>query len=154
MYRRICAALIACVLLFGGCQKQSTPPPPPLTADTAVYEGEGYRLTYPAVFTLTRETAETVYFTADGYSLAFSLTREANPHGLLPVEELLDAMGIYDGVVAVSDRAFAVEKHIPNMLSGYFLYTFTEKYIYLLEYNYGGTEEEKALAKLFSVECL
>ncbi len=154
MYRRICAWLVASILLFVGCQKQSPPPPPPLTADTAVYEGEGYRVSYPAVFALTRETAETVYFTAAGYSLAFSLTREANPHGLLPIEELLDKMSIYDGVKIIDDRSFAVEKHLPNMLSGYFLYTFTEEHIYLLEYNYGGTEEEKALANLFSVECL
>ncbi len=60
-------------------------------------------------------------------------------------------MGIYDGVVAVNDHSFAVEKHISNMVSGYFLYTFDEEYIYLLEYNYDGTEEARALAASFRV---
>ncbi len=154
MYRRICALCLAVLCLFVGCQKQPAAERPAFTDEITVYEGEGYRLHYPAFFNVTRETANTVYFTAEGVPSVFSLTREANPHGLRPIKEYPEIMGIYDGVVAVNDYSFAVEKHIPNMVSGYFLYTFCEEYIYLLEYNYDGSEEARALAASFKVEIV
>lgn len=151
MYRRIGALLLVLLCLFTGCQKQSTTESPTFTDDVAVYEGEGYRLSYPAFFSLTREAANTVYFTAEGADMVFSLTREENPYGMLPIEEYLDKMSIYDGVKILDDRSFAVEKHIPDMVSGYFLYTFDEEYYYLLEYNYDGTQEARELATRFAV---
>lgn len=151
MFRRVLALLLVGVCLLAGCAAPASERQP-LTDEVAVHEGEGYRLTYPAAFSLTRETGEALFFTAKGYTMAFSITREDNPYGLVPAEEYLEMMGIYDGVVPVDSHAFAVEKHIPNMLSAYLLYTFSEEYIYLLEYTYGGTEEERALASLFSVE--
>lgn len=151
MFRRVFAWSLV-FLLLGGCKPAPKTEPPVLTEEVALHEGEGYRLTYPALFTLSRKTEEALYFTAEGATIAFSLTREENPYGLLPIEEYPAKMGVYDGVTAVNDHAFAVEKHIPDMLSGYFLYTFDEEYIYLLEYNYGGSDEEKKLATLFRVE--
>ncbi len=154
MYRRVFVLALSLLFLFAGCQKQPPAENLDFADELAVYEGEGYRLQYPAFFNLIRETANTVYFTAEGVPLVFSLTRENNPHGVLPIGDYPEALGIYDGVKAVNDRSFAVEKHIPDMLSGYFLYTFDEEYIYLLEYNYDGTEEARALAARFSVECV
>ena len=154
MYRRICALLLALLCLFAGCQKQTVTEPLTLTDEVAVYEGEGYRLSYPAFFSMTRQAENTVYFTATGADMVFSLTREENPYGVLPIEEYLDEMSIYDGVKLIDDHSFAVEKHIPNMVSGYFLYTVDKEYIYLLEYNYDGTETARALAARFAVECL
>ena len=154
MYRRICALVFAMLCLLAGCQKQTPAAPPVFTDDVAVYEGEGYRLSYPAFFSLTREAESAVYFTAEGADMVFSLTREENPYGVLPIEEYLDKMSIYDGVTLIDDHSFAVEKHIPEMVSGYFLYTFDEEYMYLLEYNYDGTEKARELATRFSVECL
>ncbi len=151
MRRRIFAVLLA-LLCLAGCSPATEYTPPTLDDTVAYYEGDGFTLGYPAVFTLTRETGETWYFTAAGHTMAFSLTREKNIYGTHPIEEYPDQMGIYSGVTAVSDTAFAVEKHIDNMLSGYFLYTVSEEYIYLLEYNYGGTAEERALSQRFSVE--
>ena len=144
--------LLVLTLFFAGCAPKTQTCPPALDDATAVYEGEGFTLTYPAVFTLTRATGEAWYFIAEGHTMAFSLTREENTYGTLPIEEYPDAMSIYDGVTLIDDTAFAVEKHIDDMLSGYFLYTVGEEHIYLLEYNYGGTAEEKALAPLFAVD--
>ncbi len=150
MYRRILALLFA-LLCLAGCSPAEPTDPPALDTAVAQYEGDAFTLTYPAVFTLTRETGEAWYFTAEGHNIAFSLTREKNVYGTHPIEDYPDKMGIYSGAAAVDDTSFAVEKHIDNMLSGYFLYTVSEEYIYLLEYNYGGTAEEKALAALFAV---
>lgn len=151
MCRRILALFLA-LLCLAGCSPQTEYCPPALEDTVAYYEDEEFTLTYPAVFTLARKTGETWYFTAEGHTVAFSLTREENTYGVHPIAEYPEKMGIYSGAVVLNDTAFAVEKHIDNMLSGYFLYTVSEKHIYLLEYNYGGTAEEKALSELFSVE--
>ncbi len=151
MYRRIFALVFALICLVG-CSPAAPNALPCLNDAVATYEGDGFTLTYPAVFTLARETGETWYFTAEGYTVAFSLTREKHTFGALPAAEYAEAQGIYDGVTAISDTSFAVEKHIDNMLSGYFLYTVSEEYVYILEYNYGGKDEEKALSELFLVE--
>ena len=153
MRYRMLVLFLVCLLLLVGCT--ATPAElPPLTEEVAVYETADYRLTYPAVFTLTREAEDAVYFTAEGRTMVFSLTREENPYGLLSVEGYCDAAGIYDGVISLDTHAFAVEKHLPDMLSGYFVYAFSQEELYLLEYNYGGTEEERALASLFEITIL
>ena len=149
--RRVFPLLVTMLFLIG-CAPTVQTCPPALDEAVAVYEGDGFTLTHPAVFDLVRETGETWYFTAEGHTMAFSLTREENTYGSHTIEEYPEVMGIYSGVVAVSDTSFAVEKHIDNMLSGYFLYTVSEEYIYLLEYNYSGNEEERGLSPLFSVE--
>lgn len=151
MCRRILALLLVFVCL-AGCSPAAEHTPPALDNTVTQYAGDGFTLHYPAVFSLTRETGEAWYFTAEGHTMAFSLTREKNVYGIHAIEDYPEKMGIYSGVTVVSDTAFAVEKHIDNMLSGYFLYTIDEEYVYLLEYNYGGTAEEKALSKRFSVE--
>ena len=145
-------ALLVMLLFLAGCTPKKQTDPPVLNDAVTVYEGEGVTLTYPAVFNCARQTEETWYFTAEGYTIAFSLTREPNTYGVHPIEAYPDKMGIYSGAVVQNDTAFSVEKHIDNMLSGYFLYTVSEEYIYLLEYNYGGTAEERALASLFAVD--
>ena len=150
MYRRIFVLLLALLCLVG-CSPTVQTCPPALDDTVAHYEGDGFTLHYPAVFTLTRETGEAWYFTAEGHTVAFSLTREKNTYGTHAIEDYPEKMGIYSGVTVVSDPSFAVEKHIDNMLSGYFLYTVSEAYIYLLEYNYGGTAEERALSNVFSI---
>ncbi|MBE6758319.1 MAG: hypothetical protein E7552_07240 [Ruminococcaceae bacterium] len=151
MYRRIFVILLALLCLVG-CVPVSPQVSPALDDTVSQYEGDGFVLTHPAVFTLARETGESWYFTAEGHTVAFSLTREVNTYGMHSIEEYPEKMGIYSGVTVVDDSSFAVEKHIDDMLSGYFLYTVSEEYVYLLEYNYGGTAEERALSKRFAVE--
>jgi len=150
MYRRILTCLAA-LLLLSGCASPSPSIPSTWDGTVSTYENEAFSLSYPTGFSLAREAAETWYFTAEGHTAAFSLTRENNLYGVCQAEEYADAAGIYDGVTVLSDTAFAVEKHIDNMLSGYFLYTVSEECVYVLEYNYGGSEEERALSALFAV---
>ncbi len=154
--KRIAVAALAALLalLFGGCGGAAEPTQPtPLTRETAVYEGEGYRLTYPACFTPVQETARMVNFTVSGRNMAFTLSVEENPYGERSIEEYPRLMGIY-GAKTLDVHSFGVEKYQPGVLSAYYLYAFSGGTQYLLEYNFGGEEEQRALEDLFAVEIV
>lgn len=153
MMRRVASFVLAVWLaaaLFG-CAEEPTAPVA-LTNETAVYEGEGYTLTYPACFTLVGETKKMVNFAASGRNMAFTVTIEDNPHGAREIEEYPDLMGIYDGVKFLNEHSFAVERYQPNVLSAYYLYAMTADVAYLLEYHFGGTEEQRAMEPLFAID--
>lgn len=150
MFRRIFALMLLCLFLAGCSAPENTPVE--LTDETAVYEGEGYTLTYPACFELVGKTANMVNFAVPGGHMAFTLTAEDNPYGAHKIEEYPELMGIYSGVEILNAHSFGVDKFKENFLSAYYLYTMTEDTTYLLEYNFGGTKEQRAMAKLFAVE--
>lgn len=144
------AALLA-ALLLAGCADQKTAPRE-YGGETAVLQGEGYVLTYPACFQPVGETEKMVNYSVPGDNMIFTLTAEENPYGLLPVAEYPDRMAIYSDVVFLDGRSFGVEKYQPGVLSAYYVYAFTEDTVYLLEYNFGGQESQRALEGLFRVE--
>ena len=145
------AALLAALLLLAGCADQKTAPRE-YGGETAVLQGEGYTLTYPACFQPVGNTGKMVNYAVAGDNLIFTLTEEENPYGLLPVEEYPDRMGIYLPVTPLGGRSFGVEKYQPGALSAYYVYAFTEDTMYLLEYNFGGEESQRALERLFRIE--
>ena len=159
MFRiRKCAAfflaLLLTVTLLASCRKAEETPADgaPLSHDLATYEGADYILTYPACFTLVRDTGVMAEFAVKGGNMAFSLTFEENTYGTADMAELPDAMGIYNGVVPIDERSFGVEKYIPDMLSAYFLYTAVGERLYMIEYTFAGSEEQRGLEPLFRVE--
>ena len=149
--RRIFSVLLLCLFLVG-CHAAPPTEPAPLTEEVATYQGEGFRLTYPACFSLARETGDMLSFTAQGRNMVFSLTWEENGYGAHAIEEYPTLMGIYEDVTVLDAHSFAVEKYLPDVLSGYYRYTVTEDTVYLLEYNYGGSEEERAMQSLFFMD--
>ena len=149
--RRIFLLLFLCSFLVG-CHAAPSTEPTPLTREVAIYQGDGFRLTYPACFSLARETADMLSFAAEGRHMVFSLTWEENGYGAHAIEEYPALMGIYEGVMVLDAHSFAVEKYLPNVLSGYYRYTVTEDTVYFLEYNYGGREEERAVQSLFHMD--
>lgn len=154
--KRIAIAAVAAALLtlFAGCGGTAeTTEITPLTREVSVYEGEGYRLTYPACFTPVQETARMVNFTVSGRSMAFTLSVEENPYGERAIDEYPRLMGIY-GAKTLDAHSFGVEKYQPGVLSAYYLYAFSGSTQYLLEYNFGGEEEQRALEELFAVEIV
>lgn len=151
--RHAVAAAAVWLLLLSGCGGAAETPPTPLTREVAVYEGDGYRLTYPACFTPVQETARMVNFTVSGRSMAFTLSAEENPYGERAIEDYPRLMGIY-GARVLDNSSFGVEKYQPGVLSAYYLYAFSADTQYLLEYNFGGEEEQRALEELFAVEIV
>lgn len=148
------AAVAALLALLAGCGGTTEPTDAmPLTRETAVYEGEGYRLTYPVCFTLVQETARMVNFTVSGRNMAFTLSVEETPYGERAIDEYPRLMGIY-GAQVLDAHSFGVEKYQPGVLSAYYLYAFSGNTQYLLEYNFGGEEEQRALEELFAVEIV
>lgn len=153
MKNRVLALFCALVLLFSLSACGGEPPAPvELTTDTVTYEGEGYVLTYPACFTMVQETPKMVNFTVSGGTMAFTVSVEENPYGAQKIEDYPDMMGIYSGVTILNDHSFGVEKHQEGVLSAYYLYAMTADTTCLLEYNYGGSEEQRQMAALFAID--
>lgn len=148
----LAAALALCVTL-GGCAAGEETSLCAYSQETAVYEGADYRLTYPACFSLVKDTGKMAYFAVEGENMAFTLTAEENPYGERDIADYPEWMGIYTGVEFLREDAFGVEKYQPGILSGYYLYTFINNKIYLIEYNYAGEEAQRALQSLFRVEA-
>lgn len=140
----------ALLLLLTGCADAPATEQPPLTQEVAVWEGDGYRLTYPACFHLSQQTTRTLYFTVDGRNMAFTLALEENPYGVQEVAEYPRLMGIY-GAQVLDAHSFGVERYQAGVLSGYYLYAFSADTQYMLEYNYSGAEDERAVQALFAV---
>lgn len=152
MYKRFWALLLSCLLVvLCGCADEPAEPVT-LTRDIATFDGEGYTLTYPACFTLVGQTDKMVNFAVEGANMAFAVTIEENPYGAHDIAEYPDLMGIYNSVTILNDHSFAVERYQPNILSAYYLYAMTAQHTYLLEYNFGGTEEQRDIASLFAID--
>lgn len=148
---RIVPILLICILL-AGCAADPAASPREYGDGTATLQGDGYVLTYPACFQPVGDAGKMVNYAVPGDNLIFTLTAEQNPYGLRQIGEYPRLMAIYSDIIPLDDRSFGVEKYQPGLLSAYYVYAFTEDTMYLLEYNFGGQESQRALEGLFRIE--